>query len=94
MRDSRCLWSGSCSLCPYIGNYCPCKDEVFKYYFYKLDHKNSCYQEISHSNSYKEIMASVNKYLSDKNHLKKGLELKITLDGPYSWDNAIRIKYE
>ena len=93
MRDSRCLWAGSCSLCPYMEN-CPCQDEEFKYYFYKLDHRNSTYKEISYSNSYKEIIKSVNNYLINRKHLKKGLELTITLDGPCSWSNSIRINYE
>ena len=93
MRDNRCIWTGSCSLCSYLEN-CPCEDEEFKYYFYKLDHRNSTYKEISHSNSYKGIMLSVSEYLFNRTHLKKRLELTITLDGPCSWDNSIRINYD
>ncbi len=93
MRDNRCPYIGSCSLCPYLEN-CPCIDEEFKYYFYRLNRRNSTYKEISHSNNYVEIMKSVSIYLSDKKHLRKNLQLVVTLNGPCSWNNSIRIDYE
>ena len=41
MRDSRCLWGGSCSLCPYVEN-CPCQDEEFKYYNIYITYALDC----------------------------------------------------
>ena len=96
MRDNRCIWSGSCSLCPYLEN-CPCEDEEFKYYCYKTDLKESCYVEITKSNNFNTIMSKLGSFLRKKTIAKKYInkdnmiEITITLDGPYSWDNSIRL---
>lgn len=96
MRDNRCLSIGSCSLCPYI-EHCPCQDENFKYYCYKTDLKRSCYIEIAKSNNFNDIMVKLGTFLKNKNVAKKYIdenkmvEITITLDGPYSWDNSIRL---
>ena len=98
MKDDRCFWIGSCSLCPYLEE-CPCKEKEYKYYLYFTHYKKSELHCKYKSDNYNEIFVKLGKLL--KNKIAKSyidenniVEITITLDGNCSWNNSIKLQYE